>query len=219
VPATTPTLIDPAVVDAMLAKIGIKNLGTASIREVKRLVDQIEGATGQKFVRMEMGIPGLPAMKVGVEAQVAALREGVASQYPDIQGIPELKREMARFARLFLDIEVPPERCLATVGSPMASMSCFLTINRMYASREGTLFLDPGFPVHKQQCRVIGHGCMSFDVYDYRGEKLRQKLLSTWRRARSPRSSTRTPTTRPGSASPRRSSRSSASARTSTTWP
>src|SRR6185436_7659850 len=67
---------------------------------------------------------------------------------------------------------------LATVGSTMASMACFLTVNRMYANREGTLFLDPGFPVHKQQCRVIGHGCMSFDVYDYRGAKLRGKLLS-----------------------------------------
>ena len=57
-------------------------------------------------------------------------------------------------------------------------MACFLTINRMYAEREGTLFIDPGFPVQKQQCRVLGHDFMSFDVYDYRGPKLRDKLLS-----------------------------------------
>ena len=60
----------------------------------------------------------------------------------------------------------------------MGAMACFLTINRMYAQREGTLFIDPGFPVQKLQCRVLGHGFMSFDVYDYRGPKLRDKLLS-----------------------------------------
>jgi aspartate/methionine/tyrosine aminotransferase len=48
----------------------------------------------------------------------------------------------------------------------------------MHADREGTLFLDPGFPVHKQQLRVMGQGWESFDVYNYRGEKLREKLES-----------------------------------------
>ena len=60
----------------------------------------------------------------------------------------------------------------------MGAMACFLTINRMYASREGTLFIDPGFPVQKLQCRVLGHDFMTFDVYDHRGPKLRDKLLS-----------------------------------------
>ncbi|HKK82106.1 MAG TPA: pyridoxal phosphate-dependent aminotransferase, partial [Prolixibacteraceae bacterium] len=35
---------------------------------------------------------------------------------------------------------------------------------------------DPGFPVQKQQFMVMGHKYESFDVYDYRGEKLREKL-------------------------------------------
>ena len=71
-----------------------------------------------------------------------------------------------------------PEHCLPTVGSMMGAMACFLTINRMYANREGTLFIDPGFPVQKLQCRVLGHDFMTFDVYDYRGPKLRDKLRS-----------------------------------------
>jgi aspartate/methionine/tyrosine aminotransferase len=60
----------------------------------------------------------------------------------------------------------------------MGAMACFLTVNRMWANREGTLFLDPGFPVQKQQCRVLGHAHMTFDVYDYRGPKLEEKLRS-----------------------------------------
>jgi len=48
----------------------------------------------------------------------------------------------------------------------------------MYPGRDTTLFIDPGFPVHKQQHRVLGQKFESFDVYDYRGEKLREKLES-----------------------------------------
>ncbi|HNW54422.1 MAG TPA: pyridoxal phosphate-dependent aminotransferase, partial [Bacteroidales bacterium] len=40
------------------------------------------------------------------------------------------------------------------------------------------LFIDPGFPVHKQQHKVMGLKFESFDVYEYRGEKLRAKLES-----------------------------------------
>jgi aspartate/methionine/tyrosine aminotransferase len=48
----------------------------------------------------------------------------------------------------------------------------------MWADREGTLFLDPGFPVQKQQCKLLGHGYRTFDMYEYRGPKLREKVES-----------------------------------------
>jgi aspartate/methionine/tyrosine aminotransferase len=170
------TPINPDMVRRRLAASGLNDLGHASIRELKKLVDQIEADSGERFVRMEMGIPGLPALQVGVEAQIQALRDGVAAIYPDIQGTPDLKREIARFARLFLDLAVDPEHCIPTVGSMMGGMASFLTVNRMWADREGTLFLDPGFPVQKQQCRMLGHGYRSFDMYEHRGPKLRAKL-------------------------------------------
>lgn len=172
------TPIDADVVTRALEASGIRTVSQASIREIKKLIDGIERQTGQAYIRMEMGIPGLPPTRVAVDAQIAALQRGVAAVYPDIQGIPTLKQEIARFVQLFLGVTVDPEHCLPTVGSMMGAMACFLTINRMYADREGTLFIDPGFPVQKQQCRVLGHGFMSFDVYDYRGAKLRDKLLS-----------------------------------------
>lgn len=171
------TPIDADAVTRAIATSGLKSLSNASIREVKKLIDRIEGETGQRFIRMEIGIPGLPPNPIAVDAQIAALKRGVAAVYPDIQGIPPLKQEIARFVKNFLNVAVDPEHCLPTVGSMMGAMACFLTINRMFANREGTLFLDPGFPVQKQQCRILGHGYMSFDVYDYRGPKLRDKLL------------------------------------------
>jgi aspartate/methionine/tyrosine aminotransferase len=172
------TPINIEIVDRELMENGIKNVGRASIREIKRLIDSVENKSGERFIRMEMGIPGLPPSEIAIEAEIAALRAGKAAVYPDIYGTPELKKEISRFCKLFLNIDVNVEGCIPTVGSMMGAFASFLTINRMYADRDGTLFLDPGFPVHKQQCRILGQKCYAFDVYDHRGEKLRTKMES-----------------------------------------
>lgn len=154
----------------------LPDIGRAKIREIVKLVNDIEKATGEKYIRMEMGVPGLKPADVGTEAEIAAIKRGVASVYANIEGIPELKHEIARFSKLFLDIDVNPNVCLATVGSMQGSMAAFMVVNRDDQTREGTLFLDPGFPVQKQQCNVLGHSYRTFDVYNYRGKKLRKKM-------------------------------------------
>ncbi len=170
------TPINYEIVKRKIEESKLTNVGKASIREIKKLVDEIEKETGERYIRMEMGIPGLPPAKVGVEAEIAALKRGVAAIYPDIQGIPELKEEASRFVKLFLNVDVDPEGCVPTVGSMQGSFAAFVTINRMYKEKDTVLFIDPGFPVHKQQLNVLGHKWESFDVYDYRGGKLRGKL-------------------------------------------
>ncbi|MCQ2285667.1 MAG: pyridoxal phosphate-dependent aminotransferase [Bacteroidales bacterium] len=176
------TPIPHDIVDKILANSGISSVGKASIREVKRLINEIEQASGEKFVRMEMGIPGLPACKLGVDAQIEALKNGCAAIYPDIEGIPELKNEMARFVKNFIDLDVNPECCIPTVGSMMGGMAGFMTFARTHKERDTTLFIDPGFPVQKQQHRVLGLKYETFDVYNYRGEKLKEKLESYFKK-------------------------------------
>lgn len=166
------------VVKNQIGLMGLSSVGRASIREIKRLVDHIEEETGLKYVRMEMGIPGLPPAQVGIDAEIEALRSGVAAIYPDIDGIASLKREISRFVKLFMNIDVHPRGCVPTVGSMQGSFAAFLTVTRMVPGKDHILFIDPGFPVHKQQCRVQGVPFDSFDVYNYRGEKLREKLES-----------------------------------------
>ena len=172
------TPIPAEIVDKKVAESGISSVGKASIREVKRLINEIEQASGKEFVRMEMGIPGLPPCHVGVEAQIEALKKGVAAIYPDIEGIPALKQEAARFVKNFIDLEVEPENCIPTVGSMMGGMAGFMTFVRCRKERDTTLFIDPGFPVQKQQHRVMGLKYETFDVYEHRGPKLRAKLES-----------------------------------------
>src|SRR5664280_2356921 len=156
----------------------IPSPGASSIREIVHLVNKIEEETGVKFIRMEMGVPGLPANQIGIDAEIAALKRGVASVYPDISGIEPLKNETSRFIKLFLDIDIKPQGCIPTVGSMMAAMVSFLVANRNDRTKEGSLFIDPGFPVQKQQVKMLGHDCCSFDIYNYRGKKLRAKLES-----------------------------------------
>jgi aspartate/methionine/tyrosine aminotransferase len=170
------TPINPDIVDSMVNELGIADLGQAKIREIVKLVNTIEEASGEQYIRMEMGVPGLEPAGVGTEAEIEALKRGVASKYANIEGIPELKKEASRFVKLFLDLDVSPQSCIPTVGSIQGSIAAFLVANRNDHRREGTLFIDPGFPVHKQQCIVIGHDYRTFDVYNYRGEKLGPKM-------------------------------------------
>ena len=172
------TPINYEIVSRRIKESRIENIGKASIREIKKLIDDIEKETGERFVRMEMGIPGLPAADIGVQAEIEALKKGVANTYPDIQGILQLKNEASRFVKLFLNIEVNPEGCIPTVGSMQGSFGAFITTSRMYKEKDTILFLDPGFPVHKQQLKVLGQKWETFDVYDYRGDMLRVKLES-----------------------------------------
>ncbi|MDR2980045.1 MAG: pyridoxal phosphate-dependent aminotransferase, partial [Bacteroidales bacterium] len=168
--------IPAEIVDRVFSASGINSIETASIREVTKLINDIEKASGKKFIRMEMGIPGLPACRIGVDAQIDALQNGVASLYPDIEGIPELKQEMSKFVKNFLDLNVSPVCCIPTVGSMMGGMAGFMTFVRTHKERDTTLFIDPGFPVQKQQHRVMGLKYETFDVYNYRQEKLEAKL-------------------------------------------
>ena len=176
--AVNSTPIDFDIVSEKIKELNVPVVGKATIREIKRLVDNIESASGKKFIRMEMGVPGLPPAQIGTDAEIAALQRGVAAIYPDIDGIPSLKKEVSLFVKNFLDIEVDPAGCIPTVGSMQGGFASFMTLSRMNKEKDTTLFIDPGFPVHKQQHRVLGYKFESFDVYDYRGEKLRAKLES-----------------------------------------
>jgi len=170
--------ISEDIIESLKKATGILSPGTASIREIVALVNRIEKETGIRFVRMEMGVPGLPAPEIGINAEIEALKSGVGSLYPDIAGLRSLKEEASRFIKLFLDIDISPGGCIPTVGSMMGSMICFLVANRNDRTKEGSLFIDPGFPVQKQQVKMLGHNYFSFDIYNFRGKKLRDKLES-----------------------------------------
>lgn len=172
------TPIPHEIVKNKIAESNIPKVGRATIRETVRLVNEIEATSGKKFIRMEMGVPGLEPSEIGIQAEIDALKRGVASIYPMIDGVPELKFEMSRLVKNFINIDVDEKGCIPTVGSMQGSMAAFLVANRCNLKKDTILFIDPGFPVQKQQLRVLGMNYETFDVYNYRGTKLRDKLES-----------------------------------------
>ncbi len=172
------TPIKKEIVDGFIEQLGIQDFAKATIREVKQVAALSEEQSGVEFVKMEMGIPGLPAAKVGVEAQVKALQNGIASQYPDIQGYPELKKQASRFVKAFINVDIAAEGCIPVCGSMQGTFASFLTCSQADKKKDTVLFIDPGFPVQKMQLQVQGVKYETFDVYDYRGDKLRDKLES-----------------------------------------
>ena len=172
------TPIKKEIVDGLIAELGITDFAKATIREVKQVAAKAEQQSGVEFIKMEMGIPGLPAAQVGVDAQVKALQAGIAHSYPDIQGYPELKKEASRFVKAFIGLDVAAECCVPVTGSMQGTFASFLTCSQAQQGKDTVLFIDPGFPVQKMQLQVMGVKYETFDVYDYRGEKLGAKLES-----------------------------------------
>ena len=160
----------------MFEESGLACIGKAGIREINKLARDLEAVSGQKFIHMEIGNPGLPAAQAGVEAQIKALRDGVAANYPPIDGAPVLKKEAARFIKNFLNLDIDPTNCVPTVGSMQGAFASFMICGHLDKKKNTILFIDPGFPVHKFQNKVLGIPMEHFDIYDYRGEKLRAKL-------------------------------------------
>ena len=157
-------------------ELHIADLSRATIGEVLLVAQYLEKQTGIPFVRVDQGSPGLPVNARGVEAEKAALDRGVGSQYPAAAGVAELKSEASRFVKAFLDVDVSARACVPTVGSVAGSYGSFIACTQREKGKDKVLFIDPGFPIQKSQLRVIGASWKEFDIYNYRGEKLREKL-------------------------------------------
>ncbi|SMC68468.1 Aspartate/methionine/tyrosine aminotransferase [Desulfocicer vacuolatum DSM 3385] len=172
------TPVDFGLVKEKIKNSGVPSIGNGTIREIVKIANEIQQASGEKFVRMEMGVPGLAPPEVGIHGEIEALKNGVAAKYPMLEGILPLKKEASRFIKMFMDVDVPRECCIPTVGSMQGGYASFMILGNMDTVKNTILFMDPGFPVQKQQLNVLGRKYEAFDVYNHRGDKLEQKLES-----------------------------------------
>lgn len=167
-----------SILQQAIDNVGVLDMSTATIRQICAVAAAMEQTSGEKFVHLEMGNPGLPPCAVGIEAEIQALRDGVANQYPNIIGIPKLKAAGSRFVKAFLDLDIPPRCIIPTVGSMQASFTLLILLGQRKAGADTILYIDPGFPAQHNQAKVLGLGAEQFDIYDYRGKALEAKLDS-----------------------------------------
>ena len=172
------TVIEPSVIDGIMQELEIADVKKASIRQIGAVVREAEKRTGTEYIHFEMGVPGLPPSAVGVKAECEALQRGVASVYPIIDGIPEVKEQASRFMKAFVNADIPATCCIPTVGSMQGTFASMMLASQLDAKKDTILYIDPGFSVQKMQAEVIGLKISSFDLSDYRCEKLEAKLES-----------------------------------------
>lgn len=161
-----------------ITRLSIIDLSTATIRQVCALASELEDKAGESMVHLELGNPGLSAESVGVEAEIAALKNGVANKYPNINGIPELKKAGKKFVKSFINIDIPEKGIVPTVGSMQASFTLMLLLAQRLPGKDTMLFLNPGFPAQRNQAKLLGINEEAFDIYSYRGKALEEKLES-----------------------------------------
>lgn len=168
--------IDNSHISEALRKLGMPDVASATIRQIVALASELEPVAGEPFVRLELGNPGIPAEAVGIQAQCEALRTGVANMYPNMAGIPELKKAATEFVKAFFDVNIGPKYVIPTVGSMQASFTLQLLLAQRIKGKDTMLFINPGFPAQRHQAKVLGIPQESFDIYNYRGKALEVKL-------------------------------------------
>ena len=170
--------------DAVLSRLQIPDITSATIRQIATVANEIEKETGEKFVHLELGNPGLPPEQVGIEAECAALHKGVAAKYPDVAGIPELKENASEFVKAFLDVDIPGRCIIPTTGSMQACFTLQLLLKQADPAKDTLLMLYPGFPAQRHQAKVLGLKLDAFDIYHYRGKKLEAMLEEKFKTGR-----------------------------------
>ena len=164
--------------DDVLAEMGIEDVSRTTLRQCSMLGSTLEERSGEKFSHLEFGVPGIPACPIGIEAQKKALDNGIPSIYPSVQGLPALKKNASRFVKAFIDVDIDPKGIVPTVGSMQGSMTSILECSQLDPKKDTILYICPGFSAHGRQPDILGIKNVTFDIYEYRAEKLRDKLES-----------------------------------------
>ena len=168
--------ISQQVIQDILDQHDIADISKATIRQSVAVGAALEKIAGEPFVHLEIGVPGIEACPIGIDAQKEALDRGVASVYPVISGLPELKQNASQFVKAFIDIDVPAQCIVPTVGSMQGSFNLILECSQLQPGKDTILYICPGFPAHGRQPDVLGIKNVIFNIYEYRAGRLREKL-------------------------------------------
>ncbi|MBR3521900.1 MAG: pyridoxal phosphate-dependent aminotransferase [Prevotella sp.] len=170
---TTP--LDYKTVTEVIDEMSLGDFSQATIRDLQTLSRTLEEKTGEPVIHLEMGVPGLQPSEIALRAEAEALANGAATQYPPNGGIPRIKNAASQFVKAFIGVDIDPLCCIPTTGSMQGTFATFTAI-RHAITKDTVLLIQPGFPVQTTQCDVIGLKHQALDIYDYRGQKLIEKL-------------------------------------------
>lgn len=169
-------MLDSKIVSAEIDAMHLGDFSGATIRDIQSLSKILEEKTGQPFIHLEMGVPGLQPSQIALKAEQEALANGCATTYPPNGGIPRIKNAASKFVKAFIGVDIDPLCCIPTTGSMQGTFATFMAWHHAVPEKDTVLFIHPGFPVQTTQCDVIGLKHMGLDIHDFRGEALITKL-------------------------------------------
>ena len=170
------TPLNHQVVTEAIEQMNLGDFSQATIRDIQSLSKVLEEKTGQPFIHLEMGVPGLQPSEIALKAEQEALKNGCATIYPPNGGIPRLKSAASQFVKAFIGVDIAPLGCIPTTGSMQGTFATFMAWHHAMPEKDTVLFIHPGFPVQTTQCDVIGLKHVGLDVHDFRGAALIEKL-------------------------------------------
>ena len=147
-----------------------------------------------------MGVPGLKPAQAGVDAEIDALRKGIASIYPNINGSRNWRKRLPRFIKAFINVDVPAECCVPVTGSMQERSHRSSPADSANEVVTSILFIDPGFPSRSNRLSWMGLSVWFIRcIWTSRCRAFRDELRSISPPERLLRSSIPIPTTCPGS--------------------
>ncbi len=162
--------------NGVLKGMDIADISRATIRQCVNATQELERISGEKYVHLEFGVPGIKASQIGIDMQKEALDAGIASVYPPTGGIPEFKWNASAFIKAFIGVDIFPDSIVPTVGSMQGCFNLLLECSQLHKDRKAVIYISPGFPSHYLQAKILGLEARTFDIYDNRGDKLGPKL-------------------------------------------
>ncbi|MBI2315794.1 MAG: aminotransferase class I/II-fold pyridoxal phosphate-dependent enzyme, partial [Betaproteobacteria bacterium] len=120
------------------------------VMEVQDRALELE-AQGRRIIHMEIGQPDFSAPPQVIEAAVDAVRHRPLGYTPAL-GIPELRREIARYYRERHGVEVSPERIAVTAG---ASGAFLLALATLVNPGDEWIMPDPCYPCSRHFVRLF----------------------------------------------------------------
>lgn len=147
------------------------DLGKITIRQVSEICQRAKVNKGIEYVRMDMGVPGLPTPRVGQEAVRRAIEQNGLCSYQHFQGIEGLRDAGARFFNTFCNTDVDSSRIVVTNGAMHGGFVSLELLSKIEREEEvdeqkSVLLLQPGFSVNQMQAKRTGLKCVGVDLED-----------------------------------------------------
>jgi aspartate/methionine/tyrosine aminotransferase len=158
------------------------NMERVNIREMAKIVKAVEEHLDVQFIRMEIGIPGLPLSDIAPQAEAQIFADGKGNEYPPFEGTDRLRKATSDFVKKFLNVDVPWQYCVATTGAMQGGFVGQAVAGNLHPDRRTILYIDPSFPVNRLQARFLDLKVDSVDLYDYRGDDLVSAIEARFQR-------------------------------------